>query len=89
MCIRDSDITVVATGLMVGEALKAVKSLEEQGVHARLINIHTIKPIDEEIIIKAAKETGKIITVEEHNVIGGLGEAVCSVLSEKLSLIHI
>ena len=78
-----NDITVVATGLMVGEALKAVKSLEEQGVHARLINIHTIKPIDEEIIIKAAKETGKIITVEEHNVIGGLGEAVCSVLSEK------
>ena len=78
-----NDITVVATGLMVGEALKAVKSLEEQGIHARLINIHTIKPIDEEIIIKAAKETGKIITVEEHNVIGGLGEAVCSVLSEK------
>ena len=78
-----NDITVVATGLMVGESLKAVKSLEEQGIHVRLINIHTIKPLDEEIILKAAKETGKIITVEEHNVIGGLGEAVASVLGEK------
>ncbi len=70
---QGNDITVVATGLMVGEALKAVKNLEQQGIHARLINIHTIKPLDEEIIVKAAKETGKIITVEEHNVIGGLG----------------
>ena len=80
---QGNDITVVATGLMVGEALKAVKNLEQQGIHARLINIHTIKPLDEEIIVKAAKETGKIITVEEHNVIGGLGEAVASVLAEK------
>ena len=72
---------------MVGEALKSVAQLKEAGINARLINIHTIKPLDEEIILKAAKETGKILTVEEHNVIGGLGEAVCSLLS--LSLIHI
>ena len=78
-----NDITVVATGLMVSEALKAVKSLEEQGIHARLINIHTIKPLDKELIVKAARETGKIITVEEHNIIGGLGEAVCSALCEE------
>lgn len=77
------DVTIVATGLMVGEALKSVSQLKEAGINARLINIHTIKPLDEEIILKAAKETGKILTVEEHNVIGGLGEAVCSLLSEK------
>ena len=77
------DITIVATGLMVSRALEAVKTLAEQGIDARLINIHTIKPIDRELIIKAAKETGKIITVEEHNVIGGLGDAVCGVLSEE------
>lgn len=78
-----SDVAVIATGLVVNEALKAVKELETQGINARLINIHTIKPIDEEIIIKAAKETGKIITVEEHNIIGGLGDAVCQVTSSK------
>lgn len=77
-----NDIAIVATGLMVSEALKAVKSLEEQGIHARLINIHTIKPLDKDLIVKAAKETGKIVTVEEHNVIGGLGDAVCSALCE-------
>ena len=77
------DITIVATGLMVSRALEAVKTLAEQGIDARLINIHTIKPIDRELLIKAAKETGKIITVEEHNVIGGLGDAVCGVLSEE------
>lgn len=77
------DVAIVATGLMVGEALKSVAQLKEAGINARLINIHTIKPLDEEIILKAAKETGKILTVEEHNVIGGLGEAVCSLLSEK------
>ena len=77
------DITVIATGLMVSRALEAVKTLAEQGIDARLINIHTIKPIDREIVVKAAQETGKIITVEEHNVIGGLGDAVCSVLSEE------
>ncbi len=77
------DITVIATGLCVNEARKAVESLKEEGINARLINIHTIKPIDREIIIKAAKETGKIITVEEHNVIGGLGDAVCEVTSSE------
>lgn len=77
-----NDVTVIATGLVVYEALKAVKALEEKGINARLINMHTIKPIDKDIIIKAAKETGKIITIEEHNIIGGLGEAVCSVTSE-------
>ena len=76
------DVTVIATGLVVYEALKAVKALEEKGIKARLINMHTIKPIDKDIIIKAAKETGRIITVEEHNIIGGLGEAVCAVTSE-------
>ena len=77
------DIAVVATGLMVSEALKAVDALKAEGINARLINIHTIKPLDEDIILKAAKETGKIVTVEEHNVIGGLGDAVASVLSQK------
>ena len=77
------DITVVATGLMVSRALQAVKALEEQGIDARLIDIHTLKPIDRELIVKAAKETGRIVTVEEHNVIGGLGDAVCGVLCEE------
>ena len=82
--LRDgSDITVVATGLLVQEAVKAADALKDQGISVRVINIHTIKPLDEEIILKAAKETGKIITAEEHNVIGGLGEAVSSLLSEK------
>ena len=82
--LRDGkDITVIATGLMVSRALEAVKALEKQGVDARLINIHTIKPIDRDIILKAAKETGKIVTVEEHSVIGGLGDAVSSVLCEE------
>lgn len=78
-----NDVAVIATGLVVNESLKAVKELEVQGINARLINIHTIKPIDEEIIIKAAKETGKIITVEEHNIIGGLADAVCQITSSK------
>ncbi len=78
-----NDVAVIATGLVVNEALKAVKELEAQGINARLINIHTIKPIDEEIIVKAAKETGRIITVEEHNIIGGLADAVCQVTSSK------
>lgn len=76
-----SDVTVIATGLCVLESLKAVKELKAEGKSVRLINIHTIKPIDREIIIKAAKETGRIITVEEHNVIGGLADAVCEVTS--------
>lgn len=77
------DITIVATGLMVQEAVKAAEALKASGVDARVINIHTIKPLDEEIILKAAKETGRLLVAEEHNIIGGLGEAVCSLLSEK------
>lgn len=80
---QGNDVTVIATGLVVNEALKAVKELEGKGIKARLINIHTIKPIDREIIVKAAKETGKIITVEEHNIIGGLADAVCEVTSSE------
>ena len=76
------DVTVVATGMLVSEAIKAGKLLEEKGIDARIINIHTIKPLDEELICKAAKETGKIVTIEEHSVIGGLGEAVCSAICE-------
>lgn len=76
-----NDIAVIASGLVVNEARKAVESLEKEGINARLINIHTIKPIDREIIIKAASECGQIITVEEHNVIGGLADAVCEVTS--------
>ena len=75
-----NDITVIATGLMVGEALLAYEVLKEKGINARIINMPTIKPIDREIILKAAKETGKIVTVEEHSVIGGLGSAVCDVV---------
>ena len=81
--LRDGkDITIVATGLMVGEAVKAGKVLAEQGIDARVINIHTIKPLDKELIVKAARETGRIVTVEEHNIIGGLGEAVSAAVSK-------
>ena len=76
------DITIVATGLMVYEAVQAAKILADEGIEADVINIHTIKPIDKDIIINSAKNTGLVITVEEHSVIGGLGEAVCDVLSE-------
>lgn len=76
------DVTIIATGLMVSEALTASKTLADEGIDARVINIHTIKPIDKDIIIEAAKETGAIVTVEEHSVIGGLGSAVCDVLAE-------
>lgn len=78
-----SDLTIVATGLCVSEALEAANKLKEDGVDAKVINIHTIKPLDEELIIAAAKETKKVVTVEEHSVIGGLGSAVCDVLSAK------
>ncbi len=78
-----SDITVIATGLMVGEAIQAVDALTAEGIHARLIDMHTIKPLDRELVVKAAKETGKIVTVEEHSVIGGLGEAVAACLCEE------
>ena len=78
-----TDITIVATGLMVAEAVKAAKALDAEGISAEVINIHTIKPLDEEIILNSAKKTGRVVTVEEHNIIGGLGEAVAAVLSEK------
>ena len=77
------DVTVVATGLMVSNTLEAAEKLAAEGMDVEVINIHTIKPLDEEIIIESAKKTGKVITVEEHSVIGGLGSAVCDVLSEK------
>lgn len=77
------DLTIIVTGLCVESGLVAAEMLEKDGIHARVINIHTIKPIDEELIVKAAKETGKIVTVEEHSVIGGLGSAVCDVVCEK------
>ncbi len=77
------DVTIVATGLMVNEALIAAEELKKDGIDARVINIHTIKPIDKDILLKAAKETGAIVTAEEHSVIGGLGSAVAEVLSEE------
>lgn len=78
-----NDVTIIATGVMVGIALEAREELLKDGIEARVINIHTIKPIDKEIIIKAAKETGAIVTAEEHNIIGGLGSAVSEVLAEE------
>ena len=77
------DASIIATGDVVCEALKAKEILEEKGINVRVIDMHTIKPIDEEMIIKCAKETKKIITIEDHSIIGGLGSAVCEVLSEK------
>ena len=82
--LRDgNDITIVATGLMVNEALIAADKLLEEGIKARVINIHTIKPIDRELIVKAAQETCAIVTAEEHSVIGGLGSAVADVVTEE------
>ena len=78
-----SDVAIIATGLMVNEALIAAEQLKAEGIAARVINIATIKPLDEELVLKAAKQCGKIVTCEEHSIIGGLGEAVASVLSEK------
>ena len=77
-----NDVAIIATGLMVYEAVKAAEALAAEGIHARVINMATIKPLDEELVLKAAKECGKIITCEEHSIVGGLGEAVCSYLSE-------
>ncbi len=77
------DISIVATGLMVSEAIKAAEILAAEGINAEVINIHTIKPIDEELITATAAKTGKVLTVEEHSVIGGLGSAVCDVLAAK------
>ena len=78
------DVTIIATGLCVAESLAAADMLAKDGIDAKVINIHTIKPLDEELVIAAAKETGKVVTVEEHSVIGGLGSAVCDCLSENL-----
>lgn len=78
-----NDLTIITTGSMVEVAVEACAELKSQGINARLINIHTIKPLDKELIIKAAKETGAIVTAEEHSVIGGLGSAVSEVLSEE------
>jgi len=78
-----TDATIVATGIMVDAAIEAKRLLADQGVNVRVINIHTIKPLDDELIVKAAKETGVIVTAEEHSVIGGLGSAVSEVITEK------
>ena len=78
-----SDVAIIANGLLVNEAIEAGKALAEAGISARVINLCTIKPLDEELVLKAARECGKIITCEEHSTIGGLGEAVCALLSEK------
>ena len=78
-----TDVAIIATGLMVNEAVEAGKALKELGINARVINMATIKPLDEELVLKAARDCGKVITCEEHNIIGGLGEAVCALLSEK------
>ena len=77
------DVTIFATGLCVSETLAAAEKLAADGIEAKVVNIHTLKPIDEDLIVAASKETGKVVTVEEHSVIGGLGSAVCDVLSEK------
>lgn len=77
-----TDATIIATGVVVSEAIEAMEELKDMGLNVRVIDMHTIKPIDKDIIIKAAKETKKIITVEDHNIIGGLGSAVCEVLAE-------
>lgn len=78
-----NDVAIIATGLMVSEALDAAEVLKTKGVNARVINIATIKPLDEALVLKAASECGRVVTCEEHNIIGGLGEAVCALLSEQ------
>ena len=83
VCVADGkDVTIVATGLMVSMALEAKEMLAEEGIDARIINIHTIKPIDKDILAKAAEETGALVTAEEHTIYGGLGSAVAEVLVE-------
>ena len=77
-----TDVAIIATGILVPEAIEAGKRLAEMGIKARVINMATIKPLDEELVVKAARECGRIITVEEHNIIGGLGEAVCTAVAE-------
>ena len=80
---KGQDATIFATGVCVSESLKAKEELEKQGIYVRVVDIHTIKPIDKDTIIKCAKETKKLITVEDHNIIGGLGSAICEVLAEE------
>lgn len=85
--VRDGkDVTIIATGIMVSAAVEAADILKEKGIDARVLDIHTIKPIDEEIIIRAAEETGRIVTAEEHSIIGGLGDAVASILVRNCSV---
>lgn len=76
------DVAIIATGLMVYEAMQAAEALRDMGINARVINMCTVKPLDTELVLKAARECGKIVTAEEHNIIGGLGEAVCAVVAE-------
>lgn len=78
-----TDVAILATGLMVAEAVEAAKTLAEEGISACVVNLCTIKPLDEELVLQVAQKCGKVITCEEHNIIGGLGEAVCALLSEK------
>ena len=78
------DVAIIATGLCVSASLEAAEILAAAGIEAKVINIHTIKPLDEELVVQAARETGRVVTVEEHSIIGGLGSAVCDALSEKL-----
>ena len=78
-----TDATVFATGVVVPEAIKAKEELEKQGINIRVVDIHTIKPIDKELIIKCAKETKKLVSIEDHNIIGGLGSAISEVLTEE------
>ena len=83
--LRDgTDVAIIANGLLVYEAIQAGEALAAEGINAMVINMATVKPLDEELVLEAAKKCGKVITCEEHSVIGGLGEAVCSLLSEKL-----
>ena len=77
-----TDVAIIATGILVPEAIEAGKRLAAEGIKARIINMATIKPLDEELMIRAAKECGRIVTVEEHNILGGLGEAVAAVVAE-------
>ena len=78
-----TDVTIIANGLMVEKAIEAGKQLKEQGISARVVNMATVKPIDRELVLDSAARTGAIVTVEEHNIIGGLGSAVCEVVCEE------
>ena len=77
------DVTIIASGITVASALEAAQMLEADGISAEVINIHTIKPLDAELVVASAQKTGKVVTAEEHSVIGGLGSAVCDCLCEK------